>query len=396
MKVLFCTPRLPYPPLKGDQVVSYYRAKYLSKRHELHLLSFYETEQDLAYIQHLEELFSEIYLIRLTRVQSYFNMVYSLLTSSKPLQVAYYNSRQFMSTLNHLLDQHDYDLVHVFLVRLASYLKVTSKPKILEFVDSMTLNLERRVAQARGLRRLILAEELRRVHRYERLAIHAAHVGIVVAERDRQALDMPGIQVIPNGVDTEVFTPDPSRSYPRRLVFSGNMGYEPNISAVRWFLENCYESIRRSVPGVELVIAGADPSNEVKGWSRLPGIHVTGRVSSMADVLRQAAVAIAPLQSGSGIQNKVLEAMACGLPVVATTYGLGDIKARSGESIVIADAPISFANAVTSLLRDAQSRQRIGEAARHFVIEHHSWEAVNAEVERIYHELAADVAPMNN
>ena len=168
------------------------------------------------------------------------------------------------------------------------------------------------------------------------------------------------------------------------------MSYEPNVKAVTWFVEQCLPRIRRELPHASLVIAGSNPARAVRALEEPGGVRVTGFVGSMPATLNEASVAIAPMRSGSGIQNKILEAMACGLPVVATSIGLGSIAARRGSEIVVADAEDDFADAVVTLLRSPDRAQEVGRRARAFVLANHSWERAAAIVDAIYRRVVED------
>jgi sugar transferase (PEP-CTERM/EpsH1 system associated) len=388
MKVLFCTPRLPFPPLKGDQAVSYHRARVLSQKHELHLLSFYQDTKELESLPQLGQIFASVTPVRLSRFRSLANMGVSLFRPSLPLQVGYYRSAQFARELSRLEQTHNFDLLHVFLLRLAPYLPKVSKPKLVELIDSMELNLERRANEAIGLKRWVLQEELRRIRSYEGAAVRTFDAATVVSERDASVLREPRVQVISLGVDVSVYSPAEQTATGSSIIFSGNLSYEPNITAVQWFMDNCYTALRQRVPEIKFTVAGANPSKEIARLANEPGVEVTGYVPSMVDALRGAKVAVAPMQTGSGMQFKILEAMATGLPVVTTSFGLGSIQARGEVELEVADAPSAFVDKVAGLLGDAEKRRKMGAAARQFVMDRHSWEEAGRKIDQIYASLA--------
>jgi glycosyltransferase involved in cell wall biosynthesis len=169
------------------------------------------------------------------------------------------------------------------------------------------------------------------------------------------------------------------------------MRYTPNIHAVQWFVTNCWESLVREVPDNRLTIAGADPPAEIVKLSQISGIHVTGYVESMVNMLNAANIVITPMQSGSGMQNKILEAMSCELPVITTSLGLGSIEALVGKEILVANTPSEFIDTITWLARSHQEIVEIGIRAREFVEKHHSWETGASEIESIYNQLTGGV-----
>ena len=307
--------------------------------------------------------------------------------SSFPLQTLYYRSNAFKKRLDELLAENSFDLIHAYMLRVAPYLSDVSAPKILELIDSMQLNLERRIARESVPKRWLFQEELRRIVSYERNIGDWFDQMIVVSEKDRALIPSQKVTVIPLGADTDLFKPHRKESKEPVLVFSGNMGYAPNINAVRWFVEKCFSLIQKEVPTASLIIAGANPPKEVCDLAQRNGVTVTGFVKSMPEILTEASVAIAPMQSGSGMQFKILEAMSCDLPVVTTTLGLGDIKARPGEEICVADTAEEFAETVVTLIKSPETAERIGRNAREFVINHHSWEYAASQIEGIYNAI---------
>jgi glycosyltransferase involved in cell wall biosynthesis len=254
-------------------------------------------------------------------------------------------------------------------------------------MDSLELRLGRQVQTAGWPHRWLFREELRRMRGYERHVHALAEAVIVVSSQDAHFFPASKVTVIENGVDLELFTPVPALRRTAHLAFSGRMGYTPNAEAALWFVRECLPVVRQSVPEVTLSIVGADPPRAVRSLAQAPGVEVTGYVRSIADALNQASVVVAPLLSGSGMQNKVLEAMACGRPVVTTSIGLGGIRATSRNELAVADGPEAFAAAVVSLLENPSGAEAMGRRARAFVVENHTWAHAAERVEDLYRQL---------
>ncbi|BAZ48929.1 hypothetical protein NIES4103_15400 [Nostoc sp. NIES-4103] len=384
MKLLFVTPRFPYPLLRGDQVVSYHRIRTLGQRHEITLLTFYEHPSELENIDYISPYCKTIHTVRLPKWQSRFNVVKGVFNFQLPLQLSYYQSDEFQDRINYILADNNFDLIHLFLIRVAPYFHHISTPKLLEIIDSMQLNLQRRIALEHLPKRWLFQEELRRIIQYEQNLHNFFDHMVVVSEKDRQFIPSKRVKVIPNGIDTRLFCPLEQPLLKPTLIFSGNMSYAPNCHAVKWFVKSCLPIIQRTIPEVSFLIAGANPSREVCSLGQTPGVTVTGFVKSMPSILRQANVAIAPMQSGSGIQNKILEAMASGLPVVTTTLGLGSLKAKLGKEIMVADSPEDFAKTTITLLKDTELAGKVGSQAREFVVNKHSWKVAANQIEELY------------
>jgi polysaccharide biosynthesis protein PslH len=283
------------------------------------------------------------------------------------------------------VDGDSFDVAHAFFIRMAPYLALAGgSTRVLEAMDSLALRLGRLAATNVGLRRLAYRAERRRVERYEHSLVRIADEVIVVSEQDRAYFPGSRVSVVENGVDTEEFAPSPERDAQPTVAFTGNMGYGPNVDGAVWFAAQCVPRIRDAVPAARFLIVGDRPARRVQALGEQAGITVTGRVPSLAEILSRAHVAVVPLLSGSGIQNKVLEAMACGVPVVTTRIGLGGLRARPGVHLLVEDDPGAFANAVVRLLHSEEEANALARAGRAFVLEEHSWEHAADAVDAIY------------
>jgi sugar transferase (PEP-CTERM/EpsH1 system associated) len=384
VRLLYLTPRFPHPAAKGDQLAAFHRVVQLGRRHEISLVSFYEHEADLAHADELRGVCESIETLRLPKWRGAANVALRGPFSSEPLQILYYRSAAFARAVDGLARHRKFDLVHGFMLRMAPYLQQVEAPRILDALDSMELRMRRNVAIEKPMRRLFYREELRRVAPFERVAAGSVDALLVASEHDKASFGTANVEVVPNGVDAGAFAPDLAARRAGAIVFSGTMSYPPNIAAARWFAEECFPLVRQAVPDATFVIAGAAPTRELRELAKRPGIVVTGFVQSMPDTLNQATVAVAPMQSGAGIQNKILEAMACGLPLVTTTIGLGGIAAVPERDLLVANSEQTFAAAVVSVLCDAERTVELGRNARALVLERYTWERAAAAVERVY------------
>jgi glycosyltransferase involved in cell wall biosynthesis len=395
MKLLFITARFPYPPVKGDMAIPYYRLKRLGESHEITLLTFYEKNDELMEIDKLKPFCKEIITIKKSRIRSFLNMVIKGPFSKRPFQVLYYVSGTFKRALIRLMETNSFDIIHVYMLRMAEYAENIPLPKVLELIDSMQLNFERRLEMERFPQRFFFQVELARLKYYEPQAVKAYNRAVVVSDIDKEFINGVSkkkmVRISP-GVDTSKFYPQEKPVTPRVMAFTGNMGYFPNENAIRWFMENCFEIIRRSVPDVRLVIAGKGPGKKIRRYGDGQWVTVTGEVQSIAEILRGVRLAIAPMRSGSGMQFKILEAMACGLPVVTTTLGLGAIPARHNKEIIVADDAESFADLCVRILTDDALAVRVGVEALKLVKEEFTWEHNAAEIEKIYESVSLEIS----
>lgn len=282
----------------------------------------------------------------------------------------------------------DFDVLHVRQLPMAAYGELVAGPgRLLELIDSETLGAERARPPSPRTRlrgRLASIAERRAMRRYD--------VVTTVAEADaaRLATLAPGarVETVPNGVDAARFRPDPNVTpAPLSLVFVGAMSFPPNIAAMAWFTREVLPAVLRESPGARLTIVGRDPAPEVRAMASR-AVTVTGEVDDVRPYLAAATLFIAPMVSGSGIKNKVLEAMAMALPVVATSLAVEGLPILEGEHAMVADRVVPFATAIGRLLVRPDERARIGESARRLVMERYTWEACAARYELLYQELA--------
>ena len=394
MRLLYLTPRFPHPAAKGDQLSAFHRLVQLGRRHEITLVSFYEGEAELAHADELRGVCESIETVRLPRWRGVANVALRAPFSSEPLQILYYRSAAFAGLVGELAQRRKFDIVHGFMLRMAPYLQQVDAPRVLDAIDSMELRMRRNVEVERPPRRWLYREELRRVAPSERAAARSVDAVLVASEHDKTSFGTENVEVVPNGVDSDAFAPDLAARRPGVIVFSGTMSYPPNVRAARWFADECFPLVQQSVPDAMFVIAGAAPARELRELVERPAIVVTGFVQSMPETLNRATVAVAPMRSGAGIQNKILEAMACGLPLVTTTLGLGGISAARGRDLLVADSAREFADAVVLVLRDPERAHKLGENARARVLAEYSWEHTADAIERVYVRLGRRPYPI--
>jgi glycosyltransferase involved in cell wall biosynthesis len=290
-------------------------------------------------------------------------------------------------TLRDVLRERAYDVAHVQLARMTPHLdEIIDVPRVIDLVDALSLNMRRRFDRESGPMRWAAYLEWLRLRRHERSICDVVDRATVVSSIDRLAIGpYENLVVNSNGVDLRTFPFARQARDAASVVFSGNLGYFPNVGAAAWFAERVWPLVRRAVPEATFRMVGARPHRRlVRLAEGEPSISLAPDVESIHDHLARGQVAVAPMQSGSGQILKVLEAMATGDPVVSTTMGLSGIDARDGEHVLVADTPETFADRVVRLLRDPAAGDRLAQAARRLVEERYTWERSVAELEGIY------------
>jgi len=283
------------------------------------------------------------------------------------------------------------DVVHVASGRLAGLGKLLSgRPAVLAALDAWHLNVAARALLAGGIRRRLLLGEAARVRRFEATEYPRFRRIVVVSDADREALlavdDRLSITVIPNGVDLEAYAPDPATVRDRdRIVFTGVMSYAPNVSAAELLARRVFPRVRAARPSARLAIVGRSPTPRVCALAG-PGVEVTGAVPDIRPWLTSSHVYACPMVSGTGIKNKLLEAMASGLPCVATPLALQGIDVEPGRELLVGADEEELAAHIVKLLDDDELARALGRSAREYVSANHDWGPVARAYVRVYEE----------
>lgn len=391
MRVLFLTNRLPGALTRGDQVRAFEQIRHLSARHAITLLCFDRAPPDAAALRRLETLCERVVLAPRAALGMALRGGAALF-GRRPLQVAMHDGVPRGAGLETLLSQSRFDLAHVQTARLGGLLPMLAPlPCVVDLVDALSLNMARRAAIERGPMRWVAALEARRMRRFEQLLCERADAVAVSGDADIAAIGARANLVrIDNGVDADSFAFQTSEDDARDIVFIGNLGYFPNIDAASWFAREVLPTLRRTLPQTRLRLVGARPASVLRRLAATcDGVDLIGEVPDVRPHLHGAAVAVVPMRAGSGTQLKMLEAMASGTAVVATSLAADAVGAVDGEHVLIADDADSMAAACADLLRDPARRLRLALAARALVEARWSWARSADALERVWMDAAA-------
>jgi sugar transferase (PEP-CTERM/EpsH1 system associated) len=397
--LVFLCQRIPYPPIKGDRITSFNLLRHLTSRYRVFLGTFVDDPADNPREPLLASMVEDMHIARIRKPWAFLRALPRWL-AGEPISFALFRSRRLDRWLDAIGERHDPVAIVAYSSNISTYAvdKFRQGPRarrrILVFGDVDSEKFVAYAERASGFKRWLFATEARRVRSEERrLAAKADKVTLVTEEEVELARSVFGeqhsrIALLPNGVDTAIFSreryPDaPFAGGGAALIFTGAMDYPPNVEAVVWFARKVFPAIRDKLPAARFFIVGINPAREVKDLAGEPSITVTGRVESVASYLAHAQVAVAPLQIARGVQNKVLEAMAMALPVVASRGAMTGIAVTPGRDVVSADEPREWIDACLRLLGDPAEARRIGNAARRLVLERYNWEAQFARLDAL-------------
>jgi len=395
MKILFLAQRVPYPPNKGDKLRSYNQIRHLSRNHDISLVCLADNGRDVEHAKELGRWCRSVDVVSLPRVASMMRSAVSLF-SSRPLTLGYFYSSKLRALIEKKMRDENFDLIFVYCSSMAQYVEqVESIPRVIDFVDVDSEKWCQYARYAKFPYTWLYALESRRLRRYEKLLANTYQHCFLVSEKetdDFRRLVAPCLTLTPilNGVDGELFKPLVERYDSKTIVFTGAMDYFANVEAVVYFVREILPHISSVIPDVKFYVVGSNPADELKALARAnPNIVVTGYVEQVHPYMAQAAVFVAPMRIARGVQNKILEAMAMGVPVVTSSLGHEGISAVPGQDIFVEDEAIRFATRVIDLMEDDKLRLAISANARKIVENFYDWSTNLATLESTLTEVAS-------
>jgi sugar transferase (PEP-CTERM/EpsH1 system associated) len=377
VKILYVCHRFPYPPKRGGKIRPFNMIRHLSRSHEVTVCSLSRSDTESAEAQGIAPFCAEFHLAQVNDRVQMLRMIASLPTPITA-SASYFHSARLARTINRLLAESRFDLIFVHCSSAAHYVRnVRGVPKILDFGD-MDSQKWLEYAQYKPF-------PLSAGYRWEGMRLHAEErqlarrfdfcTATTRAEWEtlkELAVDTPN-DWFPNGVDSEFFAPAVAAYDADTIVFVGRMDYYPNQQSMFDFCANVLPRLRAQRPTVKLQIVGAAPSPAVWRLGELPGVTVTGSVADVRPYVTRAALTVAPLRIARGTQNKILEAMAMGVPVVCSHVAARGVDAVSGTHLLATGTPEETCAAILGILEHPRERARLADAARARVLSHHAW-----------------------
>lgn len=389
-KLLAISFRFPYPPIDGYRIRAWNICKILSEKYLVDLLAINEDDKIPAeHIKEAKKYFNEVIVFSF-KSMNYLTNAFKGIFSKTPLQSSYYYFKEVQEWIN----QHYllYDLLFCFHIRSARYLmNIIDRPKVIDLVDATSINYFEAKERAKGIWKLIYTIENFRLLAYEVKMLEIFDKAFITSRYDLNYLKKhynrhsDNIILIPNGVREELFNRNKNfgQTEDDMLVFLGKMNYFPNVDAVIHFARNVFPLVRQKA-SVKFYIVGTSPTKDVLRLRNMECINVTGFVSDPYEYLERAKVVVSPIRFSAGIQNKVIEAMALGKPVVTTTKVSRGIEGENGIHFIIADEDKEMATRIIELLANKSKREKIGANARKLVEEKYQWHIIK---ERLFKEI---------
>jgi glycosyltransferase involved in cell wall biosynthesis len=393
VKLLFVTCALPYPPVTGSALIASHHIEHLAARHTVDLISFKDRKHP-AELGTLPQWCNNIELIdRPSRWRVALQAIIGL-AKDPNFDVSYWKSVDMEKAVHRRLANMNYDVVLFQLVQAAQFRPSCYQGlTVWSFEAPIAMKMQRELPVQRWHSRLWTRQIIKRLERYESdQAPYFDCITCLNAEEYpdyRAKLNGQRVDCVPYGIDVDSFCP--SDEVPRRegmIVITGTMFHRPNVDAVEHFCRHIFPLICKQVPSAVLWIVGAKPVRSVRKWKNNPRIRVTGSVPDIRVYLQQAVVSVCPLRARVGTLTKVLEALACGTPVVSTSAGNCGIGATSGTHLYVADEPAEFANRVVALL-EGDRWSELSRNGRKFVVENFTWDKSGTKLEQILGELVA-------
>ncbi|MAE47234.1 MAG: sugar transferase [Planctomycetes bacterium] len=385
MKILFLAQRVPFPPNRGDKITTWRLVERLARKHEVTIVAFAHDKADMQGAAALKAKGFETIAVPLDVRQQKIRALPKIFAQT-PMTLAVFGSKQMQCEV----DRHmqEVDAAYAYSSSMGAFLLQQDKPWVMHFAELDSDKWLQYADRHRWPLSAIYKREWRLLEKFEAKVADATTQNVFCTPLEEQIFQdrIPGrnSMVLRNGVDLQHFSPRPSEAQPEHMVFTGVMDYYPNIDGCKHFVREVLPRVRSEFPNARLSIVGSRPTKEVLRLGKADGIEVTGFVDSTADWMAQATIGVAPLRVARGIQNKVLEAMAMGLPVVGTTSATQGVGAVHGRHYLVADRAEEQGHAIRGLLRDQAVRERVGQAARNFVEQNHDWESVFAPLDDLF------------
>ena len=391
MKLLILTSRFPYPTNKGDKLRAYYQIKEISTQNEIHLVSLSDVNIDKSEVEHLDKYCKSITILYLPLWRRLLNLTRAFF-NNKPFQVNYFYTYSFQKKINKLIEELKPDHIFCQLIRTALYMKDQHHiPSTLDYMDALSKGIQRRIPIASFWMKPVLNIEYIRLKNFENLAYEFFNHHTIISSVDRNDIfheKNKTIQVVQNGIDTAYYnSKDVEIKYD--LVFIGNLSYPPNMHAATFIAHEILPVILSKFPQIKILIAGSNPTSKVLKLQN-KHIDVKGWFNDIRDAYCSGKIFFAPMAIGTGLQNKLLEAMSLGIPCITSAHANRSLHALHMQNIFIGSDVKDYINHITELLENKDLRYQMGKEGRLFVEKNYNWNMANEKLYSIFNSKQGD------
>lgn len=404
MKILFIAHRIPYPPNKGDKIRSFNEIKYLSKKHEIHLACLVDENRDLQYVEELKKYCCTVDAVLINKRWAKIKSLFALFPLI-PLSVSCFFSKKLKRIIDHKLSTVNFDIIFCFSSAMAQYVMgVKDIPRVMDFVDVDSEKWKQYSDHKSFPMSWIYRMEGKSLSNYEAKIAEDFNYSVFVSQKEVEVFNrlvprVKNISAITNGIDTDYFNPlyngnngfehstSGEISQKPIIIFTGVMDYFANVEGVKWFVKEVFPIVKGEIPDVKFYIVGTNPTQEIKNLGKDRNIIVTGFVEDVRKYLAMATVSVAPLRIARGIQNKVLEAMAMGVPVVGTSQVLEGIDPGHDCDLSEENHPEKFAENVVQIIRKESLRETMSRKLMSMVKNKFNWNVNMKQLENILLEV---------
>lgn len=384
MKILVVLSRFPYPLEKGDKLRAYHQIRCLAKSHDIYLAALHEQPVSDSDLQQLKPYCKEIFLLEQNRIQQGFNIAKAFF-KGLPLQCGIFYNSKSQKQLDEIVAKVQPDHIYCQLFRMAEYVTRYPIKKTLDYQDVFSKGMLRRYEKAAWFKKPLFKMEYKRIAKYEARIFNLFDGKTIITAVDRDLIPHENkgkITVVANGVDFDQFRyHGEEKTYD--LIFSGNMNYAPNVDAAQYLATEIFPLLKKEFPNLKLVLSGATPAPSVKALAN-ENIIVTGWVDSMAEWYAKSKIFIAPMRMGTGLQNKLLEAMAMRLPCITSPLAGKPLTNAENEGAIITCSTTSgYVEAIRRLLEDKTYYQKLSTTGNQYVNNNYDWQSATQELENL-------------
>ena len=386
MKLVILTSRFPYPIDKGDKLRAYYQIRELAKTNAIHLIAITEKKIDQRAYNKLQKHCHSIKILKLSKFKIFTNLLKTFI-NNKPFQVNYFYTSKIQKEINTIIDEINPDHIYCQLIRTALYMKNQYKiTSTLDYMDALSLGVKRRIKISSPLLKLILKIEHERLVRFENLAFEFFNYHTIISKTDRDNIKHPKnreIKIIPNGIDNNWLI---KKEYPKEydLVFIGNLSYVPNIQAALYIIEKIVPKLLYFYPTLKVLIAGSNPNIKLKK-SGNQHIVVKGWIDDIKGAYCKGKIFFAPMTIGSGLQNKLLEAMSLKIPCITSELANKSLNGTHNVNILIGNSTDEYINHIRNCLDNEKTRNSIGNKGKEHIVSNFNWQDANQNLLNIFH-----------